>query len=197
MDAALLAEGRPGEAKQADRFQWRQEQQPLEPALGRDRIVAVTRADLLVAPEPGEVREVGDGVGEVDGDEGPGLGEGAEAPTLLVHDGEALKEGEDKSVRETGQQRQAEDDGLAQQHVEGAKQDCASFLHRDAGLLQFVGAVDVGVLARLATLLGDLIHDDGGAGLGHKEDDKLDGTTEDELNPEEPAPAKDYGRILS
>lgn len=161
VDVPLLAHGSPGETEQADGFEGREPEQPFQTAFGGDGIVALGLTDVFVAYEPWEVGEVCDEVGDVDGDDSPGLTQDTPAPSLLVDDGETLEEGEDQSVGETGQERHAQDNGLAHEHVEGTDPNLASFMERDTRVFQLVGAVDVGVLSGLATLLGYLVHDDG------------------------------------
>lgn len=100
-------------------------------------------------------------------------------------------ESEDESIRETREKRQAEDNGLADEHLERTKPDLARFLKRDTRGLEFIGSVDVGVLAGLATTLGLLVEEDGRTTLGHEEMDDLDNTTEDEHDPEEPLPCEE------
>ena len=191
MDIARVAERCPSKAKQTDRFKGRKEQQPLKTTLRGNSCITVFETKLLVSEEPWEVGEVGDEIGGVDGNNGPSLRKGTEAPSLLVHEGETLQEGEDQSIGETGQKRQAQHDGLTQKHVEGSCPNLASFLERDTRGLQFIGSVDVGVFSCLAAALGFIVHDDGRTTLGHEEDDKLGDTSEDKLNPKEPFPFKD------
>lgn len=148
-------------------------------------------AVVTITPEPGEVREVCEEVGKVDRNDRPGLSKSAEAPTLLVHDGETFEEGEDQSIGETGEEGQAEDDRLAHKHVEGSDPNLAGFFGRNTRLFQLVGSIDIGVFSTLTAALGFAIDQDGGTTLGHEEDDGLRHASEDELDPEEPLPIED------
>lgn len=191
VDVAFPAEGGPGEAEETNGFEWREPEKPFQTAFGGDGIVALGLTDVLIAYEPREVREIRDEVGDVNGDDSPGLTQDTPAPPLLVDDGEALEEGEDQSVGETGQERHGQDNGLADEHVERTDPNLASFMKRDTRLFQLVGAIDVGVLASLATSLGFLVHDDSGTAFGHEEHDELNNSSEHELDPEEPVPIEE------
>ena len=143
-----------------------------------------------VAPEPRVVRKVRDEVCQVDRDERPSDSESAEAP-LLVYGLKTLEECEDERIGETREQRQAQNDGLGDQHDPGTHPDGTELLERDTGCLQFVRTIDVGVLAGLAPSLGLLVEDDCCAGFWHEEVNGLGTAVEDKLNPEVPTPMQD------
>lgn len=171
-----------------DGLQGRSPQKPLQTTLGNHGTDPL--AVVLVAPEPRPVREVGDKVCGVDGNESPRDSEYPEVP-LLVHRLETLKESEDQGVGETRQQGQTQDNGLGEQHDPWAHPDSLQFLGRDTRLLQLVRSVDVRILARLASALGFLVENDGRTGFGHEEMNRLSATVEDKLNPEVPTPVED------
>lgn len=191
MDVALAAEGGPGEAEETNGFEGCEPEEPFQTAFGGDGIVALGLTDVFIAYEPREVGEVREEVGDVNGDDSPSLTQDTPTPSLLVDDGETLEEGEDQSVGETGQERHGQHNGLADEHVEGTDPNLAGFMERDTRLFQLVGAVDVRILASLATSLGFLVHDDGGTTFGHEEHDELDNSSEHELDPEEPVPIEE------
>src|SRR5699024_261098 len=110
---------------------------------------------------------------------------------LLIDNRETLKESEDESVGETRKERQTQDDGLSQEHVEWSNPNLASFLKRNTRLFQLVGPIDVRILPSLATTLGFPIHQNRRTALRHEEDNGLSNTAEDELNPEKPFPRED------
>lgn len=180
----------PGEAEEADGFEEGEEQERLEAPLGGHGVGAVFLAQVVVAPEPRPVQEVGEEVAGVDGDEGPGHLQRAEAEVVWERDGEGFEEGEDQRVGESGEEGEEEDDGLADEHFEGAEPDLAGFFERDARRFELVGAVDVGVFAGFAAPLGFTVEEDGRARLGHEEVDGLHGDAEDELDPEIPLPGE-------
>lgn len=165
-------------------------EKPFETTFRDHGVPAVLSAMVGIAPEPGVVREVCDEIGQVDGNESPRDCESAKAP-LLVHRLEALKESEYEGIGETGEQRQTQDNGLGDQHDPGTHPDGAELLEGNARGLQFVGAVDVGVLASLAPALGLLVEDDRCARFGHEEVDGLGAAVEHELDPEVPAPVEE------
>jgi len=127
----LRALRRPREAEETYGLEWRRPQKPFEAALRDHGVAAVLLAVVRVAPEPRVVGEVGDEVGQVDGDKRPRDGQDAEVP-LLVHGLEALEEGEDEGVGEAGEQGEAEHDGLGDQHDPGAHPDGAELFDGDS-----------------------------------------------------------------
>lgn len=185
------AHGRPCETEEPDRLERGEPEQPFQPAFGHERVVAFFPADRVVAHEPGPVGEVGDEVSEVDRDEGPGQGEGAEVVVAAVYRAEGLEEGEDQRVGEPGEDGEEENDGLAHEHLEGSKPDLEGFFAGHAGFLELVGTVDVGVFACAAPAAGFAVDEDGGAGFRHEEMQGLHRAAEDELGPEVPAPGEE------
>ena len=104
-----------------------------------------------------------------------------------------MDEHEDQSVRESGQEGQGEDDGLGQEHFEWTHPGQEDFFERKPVLERgnFVGAIDVRVLAGCTSLLCDSVHQDGGSSFRDKDQvDKLHRTTKDELNPDAPLPCE-------
>lgn len=182
--------GCPGKAKEANGLQRSQKEQPLEAKLGCYVVRALAVDAVLVPEDPGDVAGVGNGITNVDWDEGPGNLKSTEAP-LLVHGMKALLEGKDESIGESREKRTGQDDGLAEEHLEGAHPCDGELVEGDAGTLDLVGAPGIRVLACLTAALGLLVHDDGGATLGHEEVDGLGGGTEDELDPEVPVPGEE------
>lgn len=145
---------------------------------------------MVVAPEPGPVEEVGEEVGGVDGDECPGYLEGAEAKVVGEGDVEGFEEGEDEGVGEAGEEGKKEHDGFSDEHFKRSEPDFAGFFERDAGLLELVGAVDVGVFACFAAALCFAVDEDRGSAFGHEEVDCLHCNAEDELDPKVPLPCE-------
>lgn len=115
--------------------------------------------------------------------------DGAKVP-LLVDEGQRLDEHEDQSVGETGEQRQDQDNGLCQEHLEGSG-PCLEHFFRGESVLErdeLVRSPHVGVTI-LPSLLCDPVHHDGSPGFRNREEMKgLDSSTEDELNPNRPRP---------
>lgn len=138
---------------------------------------------LAIPMDPWEVTRVGDEIANIDGDERPGKPESTEAP-LFEDRRKAFLESKDKGITEARQERTAQDNRLAEEHLEWSCPSDHEFLAADARLLDLVGTPDL--LAVLASLFRFLVHDDGGAGLGHEEVDGLNYGAEDELNPEVP-----------
>ena len=108
---------------------------------------------------------------------------------LLVDDGEGDKEHVEKTVQDTHVERDEEDDELAKQKLEGSDEEDAETL-RERSHIQLLLSDVVGLSSLLAEL-GSATGENGGCvGLGDgKGDEDPDDTSEDELDPVEPAPA--------
>ena len=145
---------------------------------------------MLVPDDPGDITGVRNDIANVDGDEGPGDLQSTKAP-LLVHGLEALLEGKDEGVGKPRQQRAGQDNRFAHEHLVRADHGNGKLVEGDSGVLDLIGTVDVGVLPRLAASLGLLVHDYGGAALGHEEVEGLGSGSEDELDPEVPVPREE------
>jgi hypothetical protein len=151
----------------------------------------------LVALDGGEEREPRDKVAYADTAECKTNSEGCKMP-LFKHKRVRLQEHENDSIRETRKQGQDQDDGLGQEHAEWAhpsSQDLA-WVKSLFESPELVWSPDVDrlavLLAFLATLLRDPVHEDGCTSLG--DDDgvgDLDGPAEDELDPDVPAPGEE------
>lgn len=180
------AERRPREADQADGLEGRQEQEDLHAALGLE-VVALLLAGARVAPDPRQVNNIRDEISNVDRDDGPRGLEHAEIPRLV--DGrEALEEDEDEGIRKPGEQREEEDDRLADEHLKGPRPDLARLFQGYARDLELVGAVDLQPGGGLAAALCLPVDEDCAAALGGEEVDYLDRGAEYELDVEEPVP---------
>lgn len=108
---------------------------------------------------------------------------------LLVYEGKGLDKHEDEGVGETGEQGEDEDDGLGEEHAEGTDPGRDDLLAREAIAEgdELVRTPDVGLGVLLAAALGDAVHHDGAARLGHGEEvHDLDEATEDKLDPDRP-----------
>lgn len=188
------AQRRPGKPDQADGLERRQEQEDLHAPL-RLEVFTLLLPGACVAVDPGEVDEVGDEVGDVDGDDGPRGLEHPEVPGL-VHHGKTLEEDEDEGIREAREQRQEQNDRFADEHLERTRPDLDGLLHGDARHLELVGPVDLEPRVCFPPALGLLVDEDGAAALGGEEVDELDRGAEYELDVEEPVPREICGQGL-
>lgn len=192
-NSCLRARRCPGETKKTNSLERSHPQQPVEATLWLHGVRSVLSHEFLIAGEEGHKAEPGDEIANSDGDVGESDLNGAEAP-LFVHRAVRLEESEDQSVGETGEKRQAEDDWLGEEHAERAQHGDGQLLGwqtLEEATADFVGTVEVGVLARLALLLCDAVKDASNAGLRDQEEVKsLSNDTEDELNPEVPLPCQ-------
>lgn len=115
----------------------------------------------------------------------------AEAPSC-VHNAERLDEHEDEGIGESGEERQHQDDGLRDEHLEGSNEVNCKFLAREALLERDNLLRAPYVFTGLPPPLGSAIHKNGGSGLRDKDQvNELDRAAKDELNPDRPAPAAD------
>mgnify|MGYP006900021351 CR=1 FL=1 len=183
----------PGESDETEGQARGRVEEPPQPGLVLGALIVGLLAPLdNVASDDGEEGQPRDGVAHQDGDEGQAQLDGTEIP-LFVDEGEGLDEHEDEGVAETAQQGQRQDDRLGDEHPERADPGDQDLLHGEALLEgdELVGAIDVGVLAALAPLLGDAVHQDGRPGLGDKQQvHNLHKRAEDELDPHVPAPVE-------
>ena len=100
------------------------------------------------------------------------MGDGT--PIVLgVDKGEGLDEHEDEGVAESGEEREGEDNGFGEEHLEGTDPGDDDLFEGESLLegCDFVGPIEVGVCAGLASLLGDSVHHDGSSSLG--DEDKM------------------------
>lgn len=101
------------------------------------------------------------------------------SPPLSVYIAIRLQERKDERIRESREEREAEDDGLGDEHDEGPSDDGEDLLDVPAVGLELVGRVDL-----LASLLsappGDAGHEDGSLGLGGEPVQELGGSAEDD-----------------
>lgn len=186
----LGTHGCPGEPKQTNRLQRRDKQQEQQTSLRLAGGVALTLTDQFLAANVWQEDGVGYSVTDDDGDEAEPSLQRIEAP-LLEDQRERLDAREDQGIRKPRQQRQEQHDGLEDEHLKGAAPDAQDLTDLKTVLQQLIGAVDVGILARLATPFGLPVDQDGGAGLGDDEQvQQLGCTTEDELDPEVPLPGQ-------
>ena len=197
--AADPVEGRagagPGEADEAEgQAGGRVEEEPEAGFVLGVLIFRFGFALLLVAADGRDEDEPGQKIADEDGDEGEADLERVEAPAVLaVDEGEGLDEHKDEGVGEAGEEGEDQHDGFGHEHLEGPDPGVEDFLAVEAFAEgdHFVGAVDVGLLAALAALLGDLVHHDRDTGFGDGEEvDDLDGAAEDELDPDGPGPVE-------
>ena len=103
-----------------------------------------------------------------------------------VDEGEGLDEHEDEGIAESGEEGEGEDDGFGEKHFEGTDPGDDDLFERESLLegRNFIGPVEVGVCAVLASLLGDPVHHDGNSGLGDEDQvSELNGAAEDQLHP--------------
>ena len=111
------------------------------------------------------------------------MGDGT--PVVLgVDDGEGLDEHEDEGITESGEEGEGEDNGFGEEHLEGADPGDEDLFERESLLERrdFVGPVEVGVCAVLASLLSNPVHHDGGSGLWDEDKmSELNGAAEDQL----------------
>lgn len=82
-----------------------------------------------------EVGQVGEDVADEDGNECESDADGAEAP-LLVDGLEGLEEGEDEGVGEAGEEREPEDNGFREEHVEWSE-NCQWRVYESASDMDF------------------------------------------------------------
>lgn len=140
-------------------------------------------AVFFVSPDGWDEQKVGDQIADQDRDERETLGDGT--PVVLgVDKGEGLDEHEDEGVTEPGQEGKCEDNGFGKEHLEGTDPG-DEHLFEGESLLEgcdFVGPVEVGVCAVLASLLSDPVHHDGSSGLGDEDQmSELDRAAKDQL----------------
>lgn len=182
-----------GHLRKSNQTNWLKESEPQERLQSSFRRIVVWSMLLplsFVPPEDGPVQEVREKVRCVDRNERPSDLERAEPEVGRVRDSKGFQESEDQSVRESRQERQEQDDGFADKHLEWSKPDLARFLQRYARPLQFVRSIDIRILTTLTTSLCFAIHEDGRAAFRHEEVDGLNHNTEDELDPEVPLPGQ-------
>ena len=114
---------------------------------------------------------------------------------LCVDEGERLDEHEDESVTESREEGERQDDRLGKEHFEGTDPGNKDLFEGES-LLEggdFVGSVDVGVGAVLASLLGDPVHHNSNSGLGNKSKmGELNSATKDQLIPSQQGPVTIY-----
>ena len=110
---------------------------------------------------------------------------GDRTPVVLgVDEGEGLDEHEDKSVAESGKEREGKDDGFGEEHFKGTDPGDKDLFERESLLegRDFVRPVEIGVGASLAAFLGNAVHHYGGSGLGdEKKMGELNGAAENQL----------------
>lgn len=180
---------RPRESDEADWQAGSRVQEEPQPRLVLRPLVVGFRMSLLdVTLNSRDEQQPCEKVSNTDGDEGKTDLNGAEFP-LPVHEAKGLDEHEDEGIRETREKRENQDNRLGEEHLEGADPGVHDLLGREpvGERNKLVGAPDVGV-ALFAFSLGDLVHHDGGTGLGHGEEvDGLDDDAEDELDPDGPS----------
>lgn len=179
-------EGRPREPDQADGLEGSQEQEDLHSAFGLE-VIAFLLAGPGVAPDPRQVDDIRDEVGDIDGDDGPRGLEHGEVPGL-IHSREALEEDKDECIRKPREQRQEEHDRLPDKHLKWPRPDLTRLLERHPRDLKLVRAVDLESGGGLSAALGLPVDEDGAAALGREEVDYLDRGAEYELDVEEPVP---------
>ena len=187
----------PSEADQPDGQAWGGEEEPPEARLVLRAFVVRFGVPLFdVAPDGRDEGEPGDDVADADGDEGQAERDGREVP-LLVDKAEGLEEHEDEGVAEAGEEGERQHNGLGQEHFEGPDPGDEDFSGGEAILEghELVRAPEVDgrtvLFALLASSLSDLIHHAGRPRLGDDEEvEELHGTSEDELDPDAPAPAE-------
>ena len=146
-------------------------------------IVRVCLTVFYVPLDGWDKQSVGDEVADQDRNEGKALRDNSEI-VLRVDEGERLNEHEDKGVAESGEEGEDENDGFGKEHLEGTDPGNEDLLERESLLegCDFVGSVDVGVGAILASLLGDPIHHDSSPSLWNKNKmSELNSAAEDQL----------------
>ena len=103
---------------------------------------------------------------------------------LCVDEGEGLDEHKDESITESGEEGEGQDDGLGEEHLEGTDPGDDDLFEGES-LLEggdFIGSVEVGVGAVLASLLGDSIHHDRDSGLRDEDEmGELNSAAKDQL----------------
>lgn len=172
------AQACPSEAEEADGETRGEVEEPVESAFGLEG-VGLSAPDLAVAVDKREEGDVGDDVAEEDGAECQSRGDDGKVP-LSEDGGEGFEEGEDQGVGEAREKGETEDDGFADEHFEGADPDCKDFAGGNALGFEFVGAVDVGILAGRTAVFGFAVDEDGAASFGDEEEvENLGGAAED------------------
>ena len=81
---------------------------------------------------------------------------------LLQDKSEAVKTGEDKGIAEAAEQGEESDDRLSQEEEVGSPHEPQDVLHVEAleeATPDLIRAIDVGILARLASALGFLVEE--------------------------------------
>ena len=185
------AGGSPRESDEADWQTWSGVQKPPKTGfvLGRF-VVGLCVSFFDVALDSWDEREPSDKISDQNRDEGETLFLDSEV-VLFVYQGEGLNEHKDQSIGEATEERQSENDGLGQEHLEWPGPCDQDFLSRESlsERYELVWPVEVGGLAALASLLRNFVHHNGGSGLGNADEvQKLDKATEDELDPDGPSP---------
>ena len=179
----------PRKADEADGKAWRRVQQEPQSRLVLCPLVVGLLAPLLDVPLDGrDEGDPGNHVSNTNGDESQADLNGGKAP-LLVHETKGLNEHEDEGVGETREEGEDEDNGLSEEHAEGADPGGDDLLGREALAEgdELIRTPDVGCRIRLAATLGDAVHHDGAARLGHGEEvHELDEATKDKLDPDGP-----------
>ena len=150
-------------------------------------VIGLSLTFLDVAPDRRNEEQPSDHVTDTDTNEAQTDLDSGKVP-LLVHKAVGLDEHEDQSVGETREERENQDDGLGQEHLEGAHPGDQDFLGGEslAEGNELVRTPEV--LALGAALLSNAVHHDGGSSLRDSEEvDELDGTSKDELDPDRPS----------
>lgn len=184
---------RPGETNETDgQARSSIQQEPETRFVLRALVVGLELSLLDVTLDGRDEYDPGKQVTDTNGAESKTDLDGIKVP-LLVHESEGLDEHEDEGIGETRQERQDQDDGLSEEHLEGSHPCLEDLLDREALAEgdKLIGTPDVEAGVLLAPALRNAVHHDSGASLGNGEEvDELNDATEDELHPNSPPVAR-------